>query len=52
MSQLDKDAFEVLLANCADEPIQFPGARIPNCSLIAFSGLQCVCRLKPELRQP
>ncbi|MCJ2370943.1 ATP-binding protein [Pseudomonas sp. RGM 3321] len=30
MSQLDKDAFEVLLANCADEPIQFPGAIQPH----------------------
>ncbi|SHM99736.1 Bacteriophytochrome (light-regulated signal transduction histidine kinase) [Pseudomonas asturiensis] len=30
MSQLDKDAFEALLANCADEPIQFPGAIQPH----------------------
>jgi len=30
MSQLDKDSFEVLLANCADEPIQFPGAIQPH----------------------
>lgn len=30
MSQLDKDQFEVLLTNCADEPIQFPGAIQPH----------------------
>ncbi|MFH7445398.1 hypothetical protein RA265_30745, partial [Pseudomonas syringae pv. tagetis] len=30
MSQLDKDALEVLLANCADEPIKFPGAINPH----------------------
>ncbi|MFJ4145242.1 ATP-binding protein [Pseudomonas sp. NPDC089734] len=30
MSQLDKDAFEALLANCANEPIQYPGAIQPH----------------------
>ncbi|KPW75500.1 Bacteriophytochrome histidine kinase, partial [Pseudomonas syringae pv. coriandricola] len=30
MSQLDEDSFEVLLTNCADEPIQFPGAIQPH----------------------
>jgi light-regulated signal transduction histidine kinase (bacteriophytochrome) len=30
MSQLDQDAFENLLANCADEPIQYPGAIQPH----------------------
>ncbi|MBC3955161.1 ATP-binding protein [Pseudomonas triticifolii] len=30
MSQLDKDSFDALLANCADEAIQFPGAIQPH----------------------
>lgn len=30
MNQLDKDSFEVLLANCEDEPIQYPGAIQPH----------------------
>ncbi|MBN6715535.1 ATP-binding protein [Pseudomonas capsici] len=30
MSQLDKDTFEALLANCANEPIQYPGAIQPH----------------------
>lgn len=37
MSQLDKDAFEVLLDNCADEPIQFPGAIQPHGLLFTLS---------------
>ncbi|MEG5266232.1 ATP-binding protein [Pseudomonas sp. JDS28PS106] len=37
MSQLDQESFEVLLANCADEPIQYPGAIQPHGLLFTLS---------------
>ncbi|WP_122315526.1 ATP-binding protein [Pseudomonas cichorii] len=37
MSQLDKDAFEALLANCANEPIQYPGAIQPHGVLLTLT---------------
>ena len=37
MNPQDKDAFEELLANCADEPIRFPGAIQPHGLLLTLS---------------
>lgn len=37
MSQIDQESFEVLLANCADEPIQYPGAIQPHGLLFTLS---------------
>ena len=37
MTPQDKDAFEELLANCADEPIRFPGAIHPHGLLLTLS---------------
>ena len=42
MTPLDPQAFEVLLANCADEPIRFPGAIQPHGLLVTLS--------EPDLR--
>ncbi|WP_300730930.1 ATP-binding protein [Pseudomonas sp.] len=42
MTPLDTEAFETLLANCADEPIRFPGAIQPHGLLLTLS--------EPELR--
>ncbi|WP_439852725.1 ATP-binding protein [Pseudomonas syringae] len=42
MSQLDNDSFEVLLSNCADEPIQIPGAIQPHGVLFTLT--------EPELK--
>ncbi|QTD35577.1 ATP-binding protein [Pseudomonas fluorescens] len=37
MTPQDKEAFEELLANCADEPIRFPGAIQPHGLLLTLS---------------
>ncbi|MBV4477034.1 ATP-binding protein [Pseudomonas botevensis] len=37
MTPQDQDAFEELLANCADEPIRFPGAIQPHGLLLTLS---------------
>ncbi|MBH3408685.1 GAF domain-containing protein [Pseudomonas glycinae] len=37
MNPQDKEAFEELLANCADEPIRFPGAIQPHGLLLTLS---------------
>lgn len=37
MNQIDQESFEVLLANCADEPIQYPGAIQPHGLLFTLS---------------
>ncbi|WP_242210126.1 MULTISPECIES: ATP-binding protein [unclassified Pseudomonas] len=37
MTAQDKEAFEELLANCADEPIRFPGAIQPHGLLLTLS---------------
>ena len=37
MNPQDKEAFEQLLANCADEPIRFPGAIQPHGLLLTLS---------------
>lgn len=37
MTPQNKDAFEDLLANCADEPIRFPGAIQPHGLLLTLS---------------
>ncbi len=37
MTPQDKDAFEELLANCADEPIRFPGAIQPHGLLLTLT---------------
>ena len=42
MNPLDTQAFETLLANCADEPIRFPGAIQPHGLLLTLS--------EPDLR--
>ena len=38
MNPLDTEDFEVLLANCADEPIRFPGAIQPHGILLTLCG--------------
>ncbi|MCH4875660.1 ATP-binding protein [Pseudomonas sp. TMW22091] len=42
MTPLDPQAFEVLLANCADEPIRYPGAIQPHGLLVTLT--------EPDLR--
>ncbi|MEX3776609.1 ATP-binding protein [Pseudomonas sp. MYb118] len=44
MTPQDKDAFEQLLANCADEPIRFPGAIQPHGLLLTLTepGLEII----------
>ena len=42
MTPLDPKAFEVLLVNCADEPIRFPGAIQPHGLLVTLT--------EPDLR--
>ncbi|WP_339447117.1 ATP-binding protein [Pseudomonas sp. EA_5y_Pfl2_R50] len=44
MTPQDKEAFEELLANCADEPIRFPGAIQPHGLLLTLSepGLEII----------
>jgi chemotaxis family two-component system sensor kinase Cph1 len=44
MTPQDKQAFEDLLANCADEPIRFPGAIQPHGLLLTLSepGLEII----------
>ena len=37
MSQTDQESFEALLLNCADEPIQYPGAIQPHGLLLTLS---------------
>ena len=37
MTPLDTQTFETLLANCADEPIRFPGAIQPHGLLLTLS---------------